>query len=213
MQRYSDASAACRDGARLSSGCLPPWDRRSVYKSLSLFANREYRTGVLKPQDLFVVLRLALVDDDDRPSFAALAVELGMSPSEVHAAVKRAAQSGLVERESRRVNRSNLQEFLLHGVRYAFPAQHSGVTRGVITSYAAPPLRDSFSVGELPPVWPHPSGATRGEGLSPLYRSAPDAALRNPELHEWLALVDAIRAGRGRERALAAKEISRRLGG
>src|SRR5690606_30348569 len=150
----------------------------------SLFANREYRTGVLKPQDLFVVLRLALAVDDDRPSFAALALELGMSPSEVHAAVKRAAQSGLVERESRRVNRTNLQEFLLHGVRYAFPAQHSGVTRGVITSYAAPPLRDSFSVGELPPVWPHPSGATRGKELAPLYRSAPDAALRNPELHD-----------------------------
>ena len=180
-------------------------------RDLSLFANREYRTSMLKPQDLFVVLRLALVRGEPPPTFAALAAELGMSSSEVHAAVKRAAESGLVGQGSRQVNRSNLLEFLLHGVRYAFPPQRSGVTRGLVTSYAAPPLRDSFSVGDLPPVWPHPHGTTRGEGLAPLYRSAPDAALRNPELHEWLALVDAVRAGRGRERALAAKELTRRL--
>ena len=30
------------------------------------------------------------------------------------------------------------KEFLLHGVKYAFPAEHGEVTRGVPTSFAAP---------------------------------------------------------------------------
>lgn len=128
-----------------------------------------------------------------------------------HASVRRAAESALLNAELRTVNRKNLLEFLLHGVRFAFPAKLSGITRGVPTSYAAPPLVKTFSEGELPPVWPHPEGKTRGEGLAPLYRSVPSAALRNAKLHEWLALVDAVRAGRARERNLAAKELTRRL--
>jgi len=66
--------------------------------------------------------------------------------------------------------------------RYVFPPEWKGVTRGVPTSYAAPPLSAKFAVGDLPPVWPHPAGTSRGEGLVPLYKSAPDAALRDPVL-------------------------------
>jgi hypothetical protein len=87
----------------------------------------------------------------------------------------------------------------------------SGITRGVPTSYAAPPLKAQFAQGDLPPVWPHPEGSARGEGLAPLYKSAPSAAMRDPHLYEWLALVDAIRAGRARERKLATREVERRL--
>ena len=167
---------------------------------------------MLKPQDLLVTLRLALEPKDAKPTFTTLAAELGMSSSEVHASLKRAAESGLVQRESRSINRSNLLEFLLHGVRYAFPPERSGVTRGIPTSYAGPPLASRFATGELPPVWPHPQGTVRGEGLVPLFRSVPEAALRSPALYEWLALVDAVRAGRARERDMAAKELTRRLG-
>ena len=104
-------------------------------------------------------------------------------------------------------------EFLVHGLRYVFPAEWKGVTRGVPNSLAAPPLSSRFSVGELPPVWPHPHGTSRGEGLVPLYRSVPDAALRSPELYEWRALVDALRSGRTRERRMAADEVQQRLAG
>ena len=166
---------------------------------------------MLKPQDLLVLLRLALDTNGEKPTFQALAAELGMSASEIHASVQRAGESGLVDQQSRAVNRGNLLEFLLHGVRFAFPARRTTLTRGVPTSYAVAPLRKSFAVDELPPVWPHPEGDTRGEGLAPLYRSAPSAALKNPKLHEWLALVDAVRAGRARERSMAAKELTRRL--
>jgi len=166
---------------------------------------------VLKPQDIVVVLHLVDAAAEDR-AFPKLASALGISASETHAAVKRAATSGLIDPADRSVRKAALREFLVHGLRYVFPPEWRGVSRGVPTSYAAPPLAEHFAQGDLPPVWPDPEGAKRGEGLAPLYKSAPRAALRNPQLYEWLALADALRSGRARERKLAAQEVERRLG-
>lgn len=158
------------------------------------------------------MLCLRLVDaPPDERTFPKLGAAIGISASQAHSAAKRAAKSGLLDWESRSVRREALAEFLAHGLRYVFPAQWRAVTRGVPTSYAAPPLSAEFSVPELPPVWPHAEGTARGEGLEPLYKTAPDAALRDGRLYEWLALIDAVRAGRARERRRATEEIERRL--
>ncbi len=109
-------------------------------------------------------------------------------------------------------NVSALEEFLLHGLKYAFPAEHGQVTRGIPTSYAAEPLKGEISSGdELPPVWPWHDGETRGIALKPLYKTAPTAALRDPLLYEYLSLLDAIRDGRVRERKIAERELIKRL--
>ena len=47
--------------------------------------------------------------------------------------------------------------------------------------------------------------------VQPLYPSVPGAARRDPALYDLLALVDAMRLGRARERGRAEKEISQRL--
>ena len=47
--------------------------------------------------------------------------------------------------------------------------------------------------------------------MAALYPTAPQAALRNPELHELLAHFDAIRAGSPRGRALAVQALDERL--
>ena len=85
-------------------------------------------------------------------------------------------------------------------------------SRGMPTAYAAPPLSDQISgSGDLPPVWPDAEGTVRGITLEPLHRAAVKAARRDPALHELLALIDAVRDGRARERQLAEKELSARL--
>lgn len=167
----------------------------------------------LKPQDIMVALKLCLYDRK-RPPMSMVAADLSMSPSEIHAGIKRLQQARLLHGTEMldKPNLSALEEFLLHGVKYAFPAEHGEVTRGVPTSFAAPPLKDEISSGdELPPVWPWREGETRGVALQPLYRTAPAAALRDPTLYELLALVDAIRDGRARERKIAEKELASRL--
>ena len=164
---------------------------------------------VLKPQDVLVALKL-LGKGEDPWTYADLADELGMSPSEVHAAVKRGIRAGLITPD-RRANRRALAEFLVHGLKYAFVGERGSVTRGMPTAHAAPPLAEHFVSGDLPPVWPDPEGAVRGEAFSPLYPAAVVAARRDPSLYELLALVDAIRGGRARERKEAERQLRQRI--
>jgi DNA-binding Lrp family transcriptional regulator len=156
-----------------------------------------------------VVLKLCTYERQ-RPPMSVIAADLNMSPSEIHAAIKRLQQARLLHGPEMREkpNLSALEEFLLHGLKYAFPAEHGQVTRGLPTSFAAPPLKDEIASGdELPPVWPWRDGETRGIAFEPLYKSAPAAALRDPVLYQLLALVDAIRDGRARERKIAEKHL------
>jgi hypothetical protein len=60
-------------------------------------------------------------------------------------------------------------------------------------------------------VWPAAEGTVRGDSLTPLYPAAVGLPTRDPALYEILTLVDAIRVGRARERALARKLLPERL--
>ncbi|NIK50899.1 hypothetical protein FHY14_000709 [Xanthomonas arboricola] len=71
-----------------------------------------------------------------------------------------------------------------------------------------PPL--SIAISSSPgdaPVWPSAQGTAKGPGLSPLSTGVPNAAL-----HQLLALQDALRSGRARERTLAARYLKQLLG-
>jgi DNA-binding Lrp family transcriptional regulator len=167
----------------------------------------------LKPQDLCVLLKIVAAGAL-RPSYARLAVELVMSPSEVHASVKRARASGLLHAVALgdRPNLAALEEFLVHGLKYVFPAERGELTRGVATSYGASPLQELISpTGDPIPVWPYAQGHQRGFALVPLYRNAPEAALRDQDYYELLVLVDALRDGRARERRLAEEILRQRF--
>ncbi len=167
----------------------------------------------LKPQDILFLLKLVAMGK--KPwSFNKIAVELGMSPSEVHAAAQRALAARLAIKEGENIwsNIRNLEDFLFHGIQYVFVPERGGLDRGMPTAYASAPM-DSWFVAdnEPPPVWPDPEGKVRGESFSPLYKSVPVAAKNDPKLYELLALVDAIRGGRARERDIAKKELKKRF--
>ena len=170
----------------------------------------------LKPQDLLVLLKVA-AHPPQHWTYAALGEALGMSASETHASVKRAMAAGLAVAGARgewSPVRPNLLEFARHGVRYVWPAVPGPVKRGVPTGFGAEPLASRLTVAaDEAPVWAHPSGSAKGPTLAPLYRSAPQAALADPALHRLLALVDALRAGRLRERQLAAQLLEAELTG
>ena len=169
---------------------------------------------VLRPQDLVVLLRLML-ERGPAPTYASLAADLGMPASEVHAAVERAVSAQLARKDESgkaTVVREALRLFLQHGARYCFPATRGGISRGMPTGYAAPPLQKLIVQGADPvPVWPHKHGKARGIDFYPLYPSVPEAAGRNEALYELLVLFDAVRGGSARERALAIDELDKRL--
>lgn len=170
---------------------------------------------ILKPQDLLVVLKMVAKGRESSWTYNGLAVELGMSPSEVHAGVKRALRAGLARtdeggRPARPVVRA-MEEFVFYGVPYVFVPDKGGETRGIPTAWASPLVSRHFvASGALPPVWPHPEGRARGYEVSPLYRAAPGAALKDGRLYDLLALLDVLRIGRAREVKMA-RELFRDL--
>ena len=162
----------------------------------------------LLSQDVVVLAKLVAYGGD-RPSMAQVAGDLSLSASQVHASLKRLERSRLLDAQTGRPLLKAVEEFLLHAVKYVFPAQRGEPTRGLPTAHAAAPLRAQIvSAGELPPVWPDPDGDVRGTSFEPLHRAVPDAARKDRRLHELLALVDAVRDGRVRERQLAEKALS-----
>lgn len=165
----------------------------------------------LRAQDIVVIVKLVSLGER-RWSYPSLAEDLSMSPSGVFGSVKRAAECKLLDPENKKPRRAALEEFLVHGIKYVFPARRGALTRGMPTSYAAPPLNSQIVQStEHPPVWPYAKGAIRGYAFFPLHKSVPLAAEKDGRLYEMLALVDAIRGGRAREVAIAVQELRDRL--
>ncbi|MBU0747349.1 MAG: hypothetical protein KKB08_15910 [Gammaproteobacteria bacterium] len=101
----------------------------------------------------------------------------------------------------------NLAEFALHGAKYAFPAVKLPLVAGVPTSHSAPAFAGVFAPGSTDFVWPHPNGTLRGVGIEPLHPAVPFAAMQDAKLYELLALFDALRVGKARERGMALERL------
>lgn len=166
---------------------------------------------MLKSQDIVVLLKVHNLRNSEW-TYSKLANSLHMSPSEVHAALKRCVASGLYDSSSRKVRKNSLLEFLIHGLKYVFPGQPGPLSRGMPTAHSADPLKDLLAVDPTDAyVWPSPDGTVRGQTITPLYKSVPEAAKSDSELYQMLSLVDAIRVGRVREQRLASRELEQRL--
>ena len=157
------------------------------------------RQPTLRPRDVAVALQLAWGPGSH---YAVLAQALLLGLAEVHRGVRRLEAAGLLLAGERRVNRQALLEFLVHGVRYVFPAVLGREATGLPTAAGGPGL-----AGKLPAapavVWPTPDGKARGVALTPLYRAAPRASLQDERLYRALALVDVLRLGQIQERRQA----------
>ena len=163
----------------------------------------------VQSQDIIIALTLAF--NSEERSYAKLGEQLGLSASQVHAAVRRSEEAGLLLPGVRKVNRGALTEFLVHGLKYVFPAKRGPVVRGMPTAHSAPPLNKTIVGDGGALVWPDSKGVVRGESIEPLHKVVPTAAKRDSSLYESLALIDAIRVGRARERKLAITKLEAML--
>ena len=172
----------------------------------------QHRQWMLKPQDLVVAFKLALLRGV-RMSYQELAKQLHLSQFEAHAAVQRLLAARLVSDVAglapvRRV----FADFVCFGAIYVYPAVRTEPTIGLPTAHGTAPLRDLVMFAdESMPVWPDAQGTTRGTGLLPLYEKVTLAAKHDLKLYELLALFDALRIGQARERGLAEPLLRERL--
>ncbi len=80
------------------------------------------------------------------------------------------------------------------------------------TAASASPLKEALGPGTQAYVWPHEHGDLQGLAVAPLTPGVVHAAPQHPRFHEYMALVDALRVGRARERAQAQAILADRLG-
>jgi hypothetical protein len=161
----------------------------------------------IKPQDILILMKILSMDRRDWRQVD-LAESLDISQSEVSQSLVRLKYADLLTDDTRNVMRSSLLEFLLHGIKYAFPQKPGAMVRGIPTAHSAPPLKNEILSNENY-VWPTATGDVRGFRVDPLYPSIPKAVKNDLKLYAMLALVDAIRIGRAREKKLAEQELKK----
>lgn len=163
----------------------------------------------MRPQDIVVLLKIASHQGEPWLQIP-VAQQLGLSQSEMSKSLNRSKYAGLIDESGRKVRRLALVDFIQFGLPYAFPQRPGSIVRGVPTAHSAPPLKDQIQSDE-DYVWPYAKGKARGQSITPLYRSVPEAVNNDPALHELLALVDAIRLGNAREKKIAISEMKKRI--
>ena len=163
----------------------------------------------MRPQDIVILLKMVVLKE--KKWFAKdLAQELGISASEVSESLNRSKLATLITADKKQLMPENLLDLLEHGLRYMFPAEPGATQRGLPTAHSAPPLKQTISA-ETVFVWPWAEGTARGQSVEPLHPNVPAACARDAALYELLALVDAVRLGRAREKQLAMAEFRRRI--
>lgn len=164
---------------------------------------------IMSPLDIVVLLKI--VSYANAPwKQEQLAEALYISQSEVSKSLARSKSAGLIDGSGKKVFKMALLEFLQYGIKYAFPQQPGAIVRGIPTAHSAPPL-NNIIVSEEHYVWPSGKGKVRGQAITPLYPSIIEAVQKDDKLHELLALVDALRVGRAREKEMAIKELKSRI--
>lgn len=164
---------------------------------------------IMSPQDIVILLKIVALGNTMWLQDS-LAESLGISQSEVSKSLMRSKYAGLLDSEGKQVLKIALMEFLQYAIKYVFPQKPGPVSRGIPTSHSASPLKEMI-MSEEAYVWPYARGTVRGQSIIPLYRSVPEAVIKDPILHEFLALVDALRVGRAREKQLAIQELEKRI--
>lgn len=164
---------------------------------------------MLKPQDIIVLIKLHTWNKG-RWKIASIAEAVFLSTTETHQAIKRLEKSFLFDSTLERARVSEMEEFIIHGLRYSFPPEVGTMSRGVPTAHSAPPLSEQIASGPSDAyVWPYAKGKSRGLELKPLYRSAPQAALADDTMYRYLALIDGLRVGKAREQNIARDELKK----
>ena len=163
----------------------------------------------MRPHDIIILLKIAALKDKTWLA-KDLAQSLGISASEVSESLNRSKLAALVSADKKRLMKSNLLDFLEHGLAYVYPAEPGAIQRGMPTAHSAAPL-NQFISGDEAYVWPWAAGEERGQAIEPLHPAVPAACAKDSLLYELLALVDGLRLGRVREKNQAIEGLRKRI--
>ncbi len=151
----------------------------------------------MRPQDIAILLKIIALGKQEWKN-KDLAIDLHISPSEISESLSRSQFAGLVNPSKKKVFVLALEEFLVYGLKYIFPAKSGTLVKGMPTAHAAPVLSGHFQSNEIY-VWPDIYSSERGMMVEPLYPGAVAAAKKDAVFYNLLALCDVFRLGKVRE--------------
>lgn len=164
----------------------------------------------MRPHDVVVLLKIA-AKEENIWYMKDLAYELGISASEISESINRSVIAGLMFADKKKLMKAALLDFLRSGLAYVYPQQPGSLVRGLPTAHSAEPLNKVIQSEETY-VWPYSNGEVRGQAIEPLHVNVPEACLKDEIFYQYMALCDAIRVGKAREKKIAFEELEKRLG-
>lgn len=165
----------------------------------------------MRPQD--VALLLAIASLKDKPwQQKNLSEMTGISKGEVSESLNRSAFGGLLSINKSSVHKLAFFDLLEFGLKHIFPVHPGKEVKGVPTAISASPL-NKMIMSNVQFVWPSENGNVVGFAIESLYKTLPEFAVNHQDFYELLALTDALRFGRNRERQIAMKELKHRISG
>lgn len=164
------------------------------------------KKNIMRPQDIVILLKRISLHEKNI-SINEMSELLNISKSEISKAMERNRLAGLVSTDKKRVNKLALREFLIYGLKYVFPAQVGGSTRGIATAHSASPVNLYITDGKENFVWEYYKGTKRGNSIIPLYDKIPKIVENQKELYEFLTIIDTFRVGKSREIEIAIREL------
>lgn len=167
------------------------------------------QTISMKPQDIAVLVKLILQKNKSLRQID-LAIHLGLSQGEIAKSFQRLNKSKLLQ--DMNVNKTAALEFILHAIKYVFPAELGPLAVGVPTGISFDQHEKMVvQSGEDIYVWPLIDGKKRGQSIKPFYPKLAEAALKDSDFHAMMAAIEILRVGRTRERKLAEQYIEKRI--
>ncbi len=157
------------------------------------------RHNGMRPHDIAVLLKVAIMPHDWLNKD--LAESLYISTSEITESLNRSKIAGLIDSSKKHVFANNLIDFVAYGLPYVFPTEIGTLVRGIPTAHSAPVFNNKIISNETL-VWADSKGSAKGQAVEPLYPNALLAIKKDSTFYDVLAILDAIRIGKVREKKI-----------
>jgi hypothetical protein len=169
----------------------------------------------MKPQDISVLCML-IHFGKEKWNFDKLSEAVCLSRGESHKSIKRLIEAQLYNDIAKKPILQNTEEFFVHSIKYLVPKKIMSVERGIRTSHSHLVFENDFSDAKEKYVWPYFKGKDRGVAIEPISKNVVEAVLKigldsKNIFYTLLALIDAIRLGKARERKLGREYLKKIL--
>ena len=137
----------------------------------------------MKPQDLVVLAKLVVIGEKEFTQVS-LAQSLYLSQSEISMSLARSTYASLLISNGREVNQKLFFDFIQFGLSVVSPQHPGNIIRGTLTAHSAAPLSSDI-LSDQKYVWPYSKGPARGQSISPLYPTVPQAVLLDDDFTKY----------------------------